>query len=65
MKSKFIDSVVGIIVFLAIIGALVTAALSSCTVSRTVTTSSQYLQRGDTGIVIQTKIIETYDGSKK
>lgn len=52
------------IAFMAIGAFLVTAALS-CTVSRTVTTSSQYLQRGDTSIVIQTKTIETYDGSKK
>ena len=38
---------------------------TSCNVTRTVTTSSQYYQRGDTSCVIQTKTIETYDGTVK
>jgi hypothetical protein len=41
------------------------AALSSCNVTRTITTKSEYSQRGDTTVVIQTKTIETYDASKK
>ena len=39
--------------------------LQSCNVTRTITTQSQYLQRGDTCITIQTKTIEVYDASKK
>jgi len=39
--------------------------LSSCNVTRTITTQSQYMQHGDTSVVIQTKTIETYDASKK
>ncbi|MBR1878504.1 MAG: hypothetical protein IJ814_05800 [Paludibacteraceae bacterium] len=39
--------------------------LSSCNVTRTVTTKSEYQQRGDTSVVIQTKTIECYDASKK
>ena len=39
--------------------------LTSCNVTRTITTQSQYMQRGDTSIVIQTKTVETYDASKK
>ena len=39
--------------------------LNSCNVTRTVTTSSQYHQKGDTTIVIQTKTIESYDATKK
>ena len=39
--------------------------LTSCNVTRTITTQSQYMQRGDTAVVIQTKTIETYDASKK
>lgn len=39
--------------------------LPSCNVSRTITTQSHYLQRGDTNIIIQTKTIETYDATKK
>ena len=39
--------------------------LTSCNVTRTITTKSEYSQRGDTTVVIQTKTIETYDASKK
>ena len=45
--------------------ALVGVALMSCNVTRTVTTQSQYYQRGDTTCTIVTKTIESYDGSKK
>ena len=40
-------------------------ALASCNVTRVITNESQYLQRGDTSIVIQTKTVETYDASEK
>jgi len=40
-------------------------AMSSCNVTRTVTTQSQYFQRGDTTCTIVTKTVETYDASKK
>ena len=39
--------------------------MTSCNVVRTITNESQYLQKGDTSIVIQTKTIESYDASKK
>ena len=39
--------------------------LSSCNVTRTVTTRSEAWQKGDTSVVIQTKTVETYDASKK
>ena len=39
--------------------------LTSCNVTRTVTTKSEYWQRGDTSAVIQTRTVETYDASKK
>ena len=39
--------------------------VSSCNVTRTVTTQSEYYQKGDTSVVIQTKTIETYDASKR
>ena len=39
--------------------------LSSCNVTRTITTRSEYWQKADTSVVIQTKTIETYDASKK
>lgn len=39
--------------------------LTSCNVTRTITNESQYFQRGDTSVVIQTRTVETYDASKK
>ena len=39
--------------------------LTSCNVTRTVTTSSSYVQRGDTTVLIQSKTIESYDASKR
>ncbi len=39
--------------------------LSACTVTRQVTNKSEYYQRGDTSVMIQTKTIETYDATKK
>lgn len=39
--------------------------LLSCNVTRTVTTSSQVFQRGDTSVVIQSRTVETYDGTIK
>ena len=41
------------------------AMLTGCNVTRTITTKSEYWQRGDTSCVIQTKTIESYDASKK
>lgn len=46
------------------LGALI-CTLQSCNVSRTITNESQYLQRGDTSVIIQTKTIETYNADKK
>ena len=50
---------------IATIVAVSAVAMVSCNVTRTVTTQSQYIQKNDTNIVIQTKTIETYDASKK
>ena len=44
---------------------VMSGVLTSCNVTRVVTNESQYLQKGDTSIVIQTKTVETYDASKK
>ena len=39
--------------------------LTSCNVTRTITTQSEYFQKGDTTCTIVTKTIETYDATKK
>lgn len=38
---------------------------SACNVTRTITTTSQAYQRGDTSVMIQTKTTEVYDGTLK
>ena len=45
--------------------AVVALCATSCNVTRTITTQSQYYQKGDTTCTIVTKTIETYDATKK
>lgn len=40
------------------------ACLSSCNVTRRVTTESSYLQKGDTSVTITVRTVETYDAKK-
>ena len=50
-------------VIIAVLSLMVAACfLNSCNVTRTVTTTAQTVQRGDTTTVIMTKTIESYDG---
>ena len=39
--------------------------LTACNVTRTVTTTSSSVKRGDTTVIIQSKTIESYDSSKR
>ncbi len=52
-------------IFLIAALAVSAVALSSCNATRTITTKSEYWQKGDTSCVIQTRTIESYDASKK
>lgn len=63
MKKKIYLIVATIVLTIATIAAAM--LLPSCNVTRVITNESQYLQRGDTSIVIHTKTTETYDASKK
>ena len=38
--------------------------LTSCNVTRTITTESKSLTRGDTAVIIQSKTIESYNAKK-
>lgn len=49
----------------ALIGIALACSLTGCNVTRVITNESQYLQKGDTSVVIHTKTTETYDASKK
>ena len=57
-KRQF--EVIAVIVVLLIVA--IALLMSSCNVTRTVTTTAQTIQRGDTTTVIMTKTIESYDG---
>ena len=48
-------------IFALLIALVLCLALSSCNVTRTVTTTAQTVQRGDTTTVVMTKTIEQYD----
>ena len=58
-KKQF--EVTALIIVLTIIA--IALLLSSCNVTRTVTTTAQTIQRGDTTTVIMTKTVEQYDGN--
>ena len=47
-----------------IIAIAIAFGLSSCNVTRTITTQSSSVQRGDTSVIIQTKTIESYNAFK-
>ena len=53
--EKIVIAIVTVLILLA-------GFLSSCNVTRTVTTTAHTIQRGDTTTIIQTKTIEQYDG---
>lgn len=52
----------GVGLVLAIVFAL---SFAACNVTRTVTTTSTSYQRGDTSVIIQSRTVESYDGSLK
>ena len=56
-------AIYGVLVsLLALAAALL--GLTSCNVTRTITTESSSIQRGDTSVIIQTKTIESYNAFK-
>ena len=62
MKALILK-IIGAAIALMIIGAAI--VLTSCNVTRTITTTSSSVKKGDTTIIIQSKTIESYDASKK
>ena len=59
-KAKLVFNA-GIVILTVLI--LLAGFLSSCNVTRTVTTTAQTIQRGDTTVTIMTRTVESYDGS--
>ena len=63
-KRKIIKIVISVVIAaLTALGAAM--GLTSCNVVRTITNKSEFYQRGDTSVMIQTKTTESYDASKK
>ena len=64
MSKKEILKLVISVLIAALTALAAGLGLSSCNVTRTVTTRSEAWQKGDTSVVIQTKTVESYDGSR-
>ena len=59
-ERKFFEGAVTVFIGIVIL-ILIGLALSSCNVTRTVTTTAQTIQRGDTTTTITTRTVEQYD----
>ena len=59
LTKRHFEAVTVVILLIIVVLAFI---LSGCNVTRTVTTTAQTVQRGDTTTVIMTKTIESYDG---
>ncbi len=64
MTKKEILKIVISVLIAALTALAAGLGLSSCNVTRTVTTRSEAWQRGDTSVVIQTKTVESYNAEK-
>ena len=63
-KQQIIKIIISVLIAaLTALGAAL--GLQSCNVVRTITNKSEFYQRGDTSVMIQTKVTESYDASKK
>lgn len=56
-------AIIGVLTALVTLAAAV-LGLTSCNVTRVITTESSSIQRGDTSVIIQTKTIESYNAEK-
>ena len=62
-KTKILKIIVSVLIAaLTALGAAI--GLNSCNVVRTITNRSEFYQRGDTSVMIQTKTTESYDAKK-
>ena len=65
LKSSLFGRAVAAILAVACATVVAGLGLQSCNVVRTITNQSEYYQRGDTSVMIQTRTVESYDASKK
>lgn len=64
MSKQQIVKVVISVLIAALTALAAGLGLQSCNVVRTVTNKSEFYQRGDTAVMIQTKTTESYDAKK-
>jgi len=65
MTKQQLYKIIATIATAVVTCAAIALGLTSCNVTRAITTRSEAWQKGDTSVVIQTKTVETYDASKK
>lgn len=63
LNENIKKAIYGVLVSLLALAAAI-MGLTSCNVTRTITSESQSVQRGDTSVIIQTKTIESYNAFK-
>ena len=61
--KKYIKQI--LLTLLAALAIGLSVMLTGCNVTRTITTTSSSVKRGDTTVIIQSKTIESYDASKR
>ena len=60
--KKYIKQI--LLTLLAALAIGLSVMLTGCNVTRTITTTSSSVKRGDTTVIIQSKTIESYDASR-
>ena len=65
MTKQQIYKIVATVATAVVTCVAIALGLQSCNVTRTITTTSSSVQRGDTTVIIQSKTIESYDATKK
>lgn len=63
LNENIKKAIYGVLVALLALAAAV-LGLTSCNVTRTITTESSSIQKGDTSVIIQSKTIESYNAIK-
>ena len=65
MTRKQIIKIIVSVLIAALTAMGAALGLNSCNVVRTISNKSEYYQRGDTSVMIQTRTTESYDATRK
>ena len=64
MKKQILTKEAVVVLVVLVVLVILGMAMQSCNVVRTISNKSEYYQRGDTAVMIQTKTTESYDAKK-